>query len=76
MTDAYKYQDRKWEVQLIDGTFVGYVSVHAQDVQEAHENDDTLQPSTHEDEILNNAVWKVLDNHKLQPEDIQLISVN
>lgn len=72
----YEYKDKKWEVQLVGGAHIGYVSVHAQDVQEAHENDNSLQPSTYEDEILDSAVWKVLDAHKLQPQDIQLISIN
>ena len=70
MTDKYKFKDRSWNIVHNDGRHIDKVSVHADDVREAYNQDKTLKPSTHEDEILNNAVSNVLYRHKLKSDDV------
>ena len=72
MAEKYKFKDRAWDVTHKDGRHLDTVTVHGDDVREAHQGYKQISPSTHEDEILNNALWKVLDRHKLQPDDIEI----
>ena len=72
MTDKYKFKDRAWNIVHNDGRHIDKVSVHADDVREAYSRDTTLKPSTHEDEILSNAVQNVLYRHKLKPDDVEV----
>ena len=73
MTDKYKFKDKAWDIKHKDGRHIDTVSVSADDVRQFYKDDPSLRPSTHEDELLNNAVGKTLWNHKLKPEDIEII---
>lgn len=72
MAEKYKFKDRAWDVYHKDGTHLDTVSVHGEDVRQAYNGYKEIRPSTHEDELLSNAVWKVLDRHKVQPDDIEV----
>jgi hypothetical protein len=73
MTEKYKFKDRTWDVKHKDGRHIDTVSVSADDVRQFHKDDPSLKPSTHEAELLNNAVSRTLFNHKLKPLDIEVI---
>jgi hypothetical protein len=73
MSEKYEFKDRLWDVRHVQsGKSLGHVSVNADSVREAYKQNKNMQPSTHEDEILDNALWNFLDSHGLNPEDIEI----
>lgn len=73
MSEDYKFKDRLWDVKHSKtGKNLGRVWVNADSVREASDADKSLPPEDHQGEILNNALWKFLDEHKLNPEDIEI----
>jgi hypothetical protein len=74
MTEKYQFKDRLWDVvHRNSGKHIDLVAISADTMREARRSDKSLEPSTHQDEILNNAVWNVLDRHNLQPDDIDVV---
>jgi hypothetical protein len=72
MTEKYKFKDKAWDITHKDGRHIETVSVSADDVRQFYKDDPSLKPTTHEAELLDNAVGRALWNHKLKPQDIEV----